>query len=128
MSTNPSQWLHASHLRCLLWLCAMLLRPAFEEARSATQDVWIGTGSAWPSQGIYHAQLDLDTGKLSRPTLAAEVSGPGFLAMHPKGTHLYAAGSLVGVPSVIAYKIAQEGPSTLQPFGSAAIGQSLIHI
>ena len=122
MPYNQSQWIHASHLRVLLWLCVMLLRPAYEEARSATQDVWIGTGSAWPSQGIYHAQLDLDTGKLSRPYLAAEVSGPGFLAMHPKGTHLYAAGSLEGVPSVIAYKIAREGSSTLQPIGSAAIG------
>ena len=99
MSYNQSQWIHASYLRGLLWLCVMLLQPAYEEARSDTQDVWIGTGSAWPSQGIYHAQLELDTGKLSRPSLAAEVSGPGFLAMHPKGTHLYAAGSLEGVPS-----------------------------
>ena len=75
-------------------------------------DVWIGTGSAWPSKGIYHAHLDLESGKLSRPSLAAEVRGPGFLALHPKGTHLYAVGSIDGKGSVISYAIQRDGNDT----------------
>ena len=62
-------------------------------AEASRVDVWIGTGSAWPSRGIYHTHLNVETGKLSRPSLVAEVQGPGFLAMHPKETHLYAVGT-----------------------------------
>ena len=123
MSSKPSHWLHAFHLRCLLWLCEMLLRPAIEGSSICCSRCLDRNRQCLAQpRDLSHAQLDLDTGKLSRPSLAAEVSGPGFLAMHPKGTHLYAAGSLAGVPSVIAFKIAQEGLAALQPFGSAAIG------
>jgi len=72
-------------------------------------DVWIGTSVRKPSKGIYYCQLDTGTGKLSEPELAAEISGPGFLAMHPKQHHLYAVGKLEGVPSVVAYRIVQDG-------------------
>lgn len=48
-------------------------------------DVWVGTAKT----GIYHATLDIETGKLSAPTLASETSGAGFLAMHPNGQVLY---------------------------------------
>jgi 6-phosphogluconolactonase len=68
-------------------------------------DVWIGTSSAPLSKGIYHCQLNLEKGTLSDPSLAAEISGPGFLAMHPQGHHLYAVGTLDGEPSVVAYRI-----------------------
>ena len=94
----------------------------FSVAHAASQSVWIGTGNAWPSQGIYHAQLDLETGKLTRPELAAEVSGPGFLAMHPKGSHLYAAASLNGSPSVIAYRILEGNQGELQQVNALPIG------
>jgi 6-phosphogluconolactonase len=67
-------------------------------------DVWLGTGGK-PSQGIYHCRLNLATGKLSDSKLVAEISGPGFLAMHPNLSHLYAVGSLDGKPSVVAYSI-----------------------
>lgn len=68
-------------------------------------DVWIGTSARPPSKGIYHCQLDRQAGKLTAPRLVAEISGPGFLAMHPRGTHLYAVGTLDGVPGVVAYRI-----------------------
>ena len=74
-------------------------------ADKSSVDVWIGTGSAQPSKGIYHSLLNIKTGKLSTPTLAAEVRGPGFLAMHPKKSHLYAVGSINGKSSVICYAI-----------------------
>jgi len=72
-------------------------------------DVWIGTGNAKPSKGIYHCELNIENGQLTDSTLAAEIAGPGFLAMHPQGHHLYAVGTLEGEPSVVAYKIEKAG-------------------
>lgn len=71
-------------------------------------DVWIGTSSAKPSKGIYHCTLNTETGKLTEPTLAAEIGGPGFLAMHPSGHVLYAVGSVDGIPSVAAYALVRD--------------------
>ncbi|MEO2026042.1 MAG: lactonase family protein [Fuerstiella sp.] len=68
-------------------------------------DVWLGTSSRRPSQGIYHCTLNTSNGKLSDPTLVAEISGPGFLAMHPSLSVLYAVGGVDGKPSVAAYAI-----------------------
>ncbi|TWU22181.1 6-phosphogluconolactonase [Novipirellula galeiformis] len=71
--------------------------------------VWLGTSSAKPSKGIYHCTLNTENGQLSDPELAAEIRGPGFLAMHPNGSVLYAVGSVAGEASVAAYKIDGEG-------------------
>jgi len=86
-------------------------------------DVWIGTGSAWPSEGIYITQLDLESGKLSRAELAAEIRGPGFLAMHPDGSHLYAVGALDQKPVVACYAIERrEGNNRLKFVNALEIG------
>ncbi len=86
-------------------------------------DVWIGTSRAKPSQGIYHCLLNTDSGKLSDPILAAEVGAPGFLAMHPRGGHLYAACIIAGKPSVAAYTIQrQQGKASLALLKSVEIG------
>ena len=86
-------------------------------------DVWIGTGRSKLSQGIYHCTLNTETGRLSDPTLAAEISGPGFLAMHPKRSHLYAVGTLDGKPSVVCYAIkGQRGSETLTLVNSLETG------
>ena len=74
-------------------------------AADSLVDVWLGTGRSKQSQGIYHCTLNQQNGKLSDPTLVAEISGPGFLAMHPSGNVLYAVGSLDGEASVVAYQI-----------------------
>ncbi len=71
-------------------------------------DVWIGTSSSPPSRGIYHCTLNTHTGKLTDPTLAAEMDGPGFLAMHPSEKVVYAVGGLDGKDVVAAYKIEGE--------------------
>lgn len=68
-------------------------------------DVWLGTSSRQPSKGIYHCTLNTTNGKLTDPTLVAEISGPGFLAMHPKLPRLYAVGGVDGKPSIAAYAI-----------------------
>lgn len=83
---------------------------AADEIEQANRvDVWIGTSPRKPSEGIYHCLLDTSSGKLTEPQLAAEISGPGFLALHPDEHHLYAVGKLEGVPSVVAYRIVEHG-------------------
>lgn len=78
------------------------------EPQSTVLDVWIGTSRAKPSKGIYHCRLNTRTGKLSEPVVAAEVAGPGFLAMHPRSSHLYAVCAVEGKPSVAAYAIKRD--------------------
>lgn len=93
-----------------LALMPLLLDASTESLIAAeTLDVWIGTSRAKPSRGIYHCTLDMEKGKLSDPVLAAEISGPGFLAMHPNGNTLYAVGTYEGKPSVVAYQIDRSG-------------------
>ncbi len=56
--------------------------------------VFVGTYTQGNSKGIYRCELDLATGKLSAPVLAAEVTNPSFLALHPNGRFLYAVGEM----------------------------------
>ncbi len=116
-----------THLRLyLIWITLMVgINPLSHSQAFAADglDVWIGTGRSPASKGIYHCRLDTQSGKLSETSLAAEVSGPGFLAMHPDGNHLYAVGTLDEVPSVICYEIAREGKeATLKLSGALPIG------
>ena len=55
--------------------------------------VYVGTytGEKSTSKGIYVSRLDLETGKVTMPELAAETPNPSFLAVHPGGGFLYAA-------------------------------------
>ncbi|MEZ6123255.1 MAG: lactonase family protein [Planctomycetaceae bacterium] len=73
--------------------------------QEAPVDVWLGTGAGKFSKGIYHCTLNSETGRLSEPTVVAEISGPGFLAQHPTLPRLYAVGTLNNVASVVAYAI-----------------------
>jgi 6-phosphogluconolactonase len=86
-------------------------------------DVWIGTSGHRMSKGIYHCTLNPEDGKLTIPTLAIEVRGPGFLDRHPTLPCLYAVGTLDNKPSVIAYGI-EKGDSdpTLKLLNSVEIG------
>ena len=67
-----------------------------------TQSVWFGT----KANGIYHAAFNTKSGKLGPVTLAAEIKSPGFLALHPNQSLLYAVGALDKGPAVAAYQIA----------------------
>ena len=54
---------------------------------------FVGTYTAKDgSQGIYTSRLDMETGSLEEPTLAAECQNPAFLAIHPTKPYLYAVG------------------------------------
>lgn len=79
---------------------------------ASTVDVYFGT-SGKATKGIYHSTFDKDSGKLSPPELASEIGSPGFLALHPNKTHLYAAAQSNEGPCVAAYKIGKDGSLTL---------------
>jgi len=77
-------------VRLLLLVVAISL---FSEATRAddptTQRIYFGTYTSRGSEGIYVAELD-SKGKLSEPRLAAKVTNPSFLALHPNKQWLYA--------------------------------------
>jgi len=73
-------------LRLSLFL--MTLLSAFS---AVEQRLYVGTYTKKDgSRGIYQTSLDLKTGMLSPPTLAAETGDPSFLALHPNGRVVYA--------------------------------------
>lgn len=76
--------------------------PAWEAVAAETAEaetakelfVFIGTYTRGDSKGIYVSRLDLATGKLSPPKLAAETVNPSFVAIHPNRKFLYAVGEI----------------------------------
>jgi 6-phosphogluconolactonase len=60
--------------------------------------VYVGTytGGKAGSKGIYRCELDLKTGQLTRPEVAAEVGSPSYLTLSPNGKYLYAVGETNG--------------------------------
>lgn len=88
-----------------LLLGTLFLTPSL---RAETLHVYFGTGGKG-ADGIYHASFDPGTGKLGEPTRAAEISGPGFLAMHPEGDKLYAVATVDKEGGVAAYSRAADG-------------------
>ncbi|MBI4662429.1 MAG: lactonase family protein [Verrucomicrobia bacterium] len=71
--------------------------PAFgaeAASKSGQMLVYFGTYTGPKSKGIYVSRLDLATGKLTTPELAAEVRNPSFLAVHPSRRFLYAVGEI----------------------------------
>ncbi|MBC8116472.1 MAG: lactonase family protein [Candidatus Saccharimonas sp.] len=56
--------------------------------------VYFGTYTGALSKGIYHSILDLASGQLSPPQLAAEIKSPSFVAIHPSRKFLYAVSEI----------------------------------
>jgi 6-phosphogluconolactonase len=52
--------------------------------------VYIGTYTGEKSRGIHLSRLNLSSGELTPPELAAETENPSFLAVHPTAGYLYA--------------------------------------
>lgn len=86
---------------------------------AAQLHVYFGT-SGRATRGIYHSTFDPENGKLSPAELAAEVSSPGFLALHPDGEKLYAVANVDGGPGVAGYAIDDEGK--LEPLNTSLTG------
>jgi 6-phosphogluconolactonase len=73
--------------------------PVSAASRSKTGEmlVYFGTYTGKKSKGIYVSRLDLATGRVSVPELAAEATSPSFLAVHPKGGYVYAVNEVNSV-------------------------------
>lgn len=56
--------------------------------------VYLGTYTRGKSKGIYVLKLDMATGALSEPALAAETTDPSFLTIHSNKKFLYAVGEM----------------------------------
>jgi len=55
------------------------------------QKLWVYVGTyTGKSKGIYFSELDMSSGELSAPVLAATTTSPSFLALHPNHRFLYA--------------------------------------
>ncbi|MBL9083701.1 MAG: beta-propeller fold lactonase family protein, partial [Planctomycetales bacterium] len=81
------------------------------------------------SEGIYRAELDLATGKLSEPVLAAAVKSPSFLCVHPSRKFVYAVGEAGGtktpgkpnVGAVLSFAV-DEATGDLKPLNEQSSG------
>lgn len=68
----------------------MLTLLSLQTLNAQVYDVYFGTYTKKSSsEGIYHSQFDTRTGKLSAPELAAKISNPSFIVIHPNGKYLY---------------------------------------
>lgn len=74
-------------------------------AAAGSVSVYIGTYTGDHSRGIYRTTLDLDSGALAEPVLAAEARNPSFIEIHPTGRFLYAVSEGGGAGSVSAFAI-----------------------
>ncbi len=96
-------------------------------AKLSAIPVFIGTGGGGNgmAKGIYRADFDPATGRLSEPKLAAEYTTPGFLARHPDKPVLLSIGAPKtpfpdGGSSVAAFAIGKD--HTLSFLGEAPAG------
>lgn len=96
-------------MRLLPWLCLLVAVLGTGVLEAADEmPFYIGTyTSDGGSRGIYRASLDLQTGKLSEPALAAEVEGPSYLALAESGRILYAVHEPGG--KVSAFTVQENG-------------------
>jgi len=91
------------------FITAMFSFAALSTATAKSLPVYFGTYTSRgenSSKGIYRSVLDLETGRLANPVLAAEARNPSFLEIHPNAKFLYAVSESGGAGSVSAYAIA----------------------
>jgi len=90
------------------FITAVFLFAALSTVSAESLPVYFGTYTSRgenSSKGIYRSVLDLETGRLTNPVLAAEARNPSFLEIHPNGKFLYAVSESGGAGSVSAYAI-----------------------
>lgn len=91
--------------------------------------MYFGTGGPG-AEGIYRATFDTETGKLTAATLAHKIDRPGFLALHPDGTKLYAVATQEKTGGVAAYRIADDGSLAFfhfEPTGDGGAAHLAVH-
>ena len=97
-----------------VWVAVVISVALASAAGGESMAVYFGTytDGDGPSKGIYRSVLDLETGELAEPVLAAEATNPSFLEIHPKGKFLYAVSESGRAGAVTAYAI-DEGTGDL---------------
>lgn len=93
------------------FILTLILLASTSALSASDQTIWIGTGGKG-AEGIYKTTLNTANGKLSDPVLAAEIAGPGFLAINKAKTRLYAVCG-VDKGSVAAFRINKDESLTL---------------
>jgi 6-phosphogluconolactonase len=97
-------------------LVAAAAPPPGPQARGDAIPLYVGTYTDGTSEGIYRAELDPATGRVSRPVLVATAANPSFLARHPSRPVLYAVSETSGGPggagSVSAFAVRPDGMLT----------------
>jgi len=113
MIRRPSAWSKGfCFRRSRPALLGFILAWVTASASAGPVHVYFGTsGSA--TKGIYRSTFDSTTGKLEPATLVAEIGVPGFLAIHPNSSVLYAVGKVAGIDVVAAYQLDSKGDLTL---------------
>ena len=83
---------------CTKWLIVLTIVFGFSDLIQADEAgklrVYFGTYTNQTTKGIYSSTLDIATGKLSQPELAAEAKRPSFIAIHPNRQFLYAVSEI----------------------------------
>ncbi len=97
-------------LALVLSLFLFSFSPSFGE----NAEFYVGTYTKGDSKGIYRLVLNLKSGELSAPQLAAEIENPSFLAVSPDRNRLYAVvevGKFKGEAGggLVAFNIADDG-------------------
>ena len=124
----------ASRLLWLFTLAALCSTQAAQPAPASGQMlVYVGTYTGAKSKGIYVSRLDLASGQLRAPELAAETTSPSFLAIHPSQRFLYAVGevgSFGGKPSgaVSAFAIDPQTGKLSALNQSSSVGPGPCHL
>jgi len=81
-------------LLCLVGLATWAQSTASSQGAAGSTLVYFGTYTGPVSKGIYVSRLDLASGALSAPQLAAHTTSPSFLAARPQGDVLYAVNEI----------------------------------
>jgi len=115
------------HLKKKSLTLVFSLLMGLSSSSSAKQlQAFIGTYTNTTSKGIYALSIDLDTGKLSEPTLAAEATNPSFLGFAPDLKTLYAINESAGVLRALAvgkdYSLRPLGDQPTGAGGPADVG------
>lgn len=110
-----------SRLVFLVLLGAALVTPMTVDAQPRVP-LYLGTYTDGTSKGVYRAEFDITTGRLSDPALVATLASPSFLAWHPTRDVLFAV-SETDAGSVVAYAVKADGSLSKineQPSGGGA--------
>ena len=103
------------------------------QATSAGQLVYFGTYTNEKSKGIYVSRFNPQSGELTPPQLAGEARNPSYIAVHPKGTHVYAVsevGETNGKPggAVLAFRIQPSNGALTLMNQQSSVGGGPAHI